>query len=105
MSAEVATEEKNSEQIPGVEPEKVALRYGRTAGLLTIGVGLTGVATYLFFALASHALSKTDYGEIAVVWSAVFITVSTLYRPIEQLLSRTIAERRARDQEIGQPLR
>jgi O-antigen/teichoic acid export membrane protein len=89
----------------GVEPDKAALRYTRTAGLLTIGVGLTGLATYAFFALASHALSKDDYGEIAVVWSAVFITVSTLYRPIEQLLSRTIAERRARDQRIGQPLR
>jgi O-antigen/teichoic acid export membrane protein len=105
MSAEISADEEKSKPAEGVEPEKAALRYGRTAGLLTVGVGLTGIATYLFFALASHDLSKNDYGEIAVAWSAVFITVSTLYRPIEQLLSRTIAERRARDQHIGQPIR
>jgi O-antigen/teichoic acid export membrane protein len=89
----------------GVQPTKTALLYSRSAGLLTVGVGLAGLATYAFFALASHALSRNEYGEIAVVWSAVFITVSTLYRPIEQLLSRTIAERRALDQHISQPLR
>ncbi len=37
-------------------------------------------------------LSKPDYGQITVLWSAVFITISTLYRPIEQLLSRHISE-------------
>jgi O-antigen/teichoic acid export membrane protein len=68
-------------------------------------VGLTGVITYLYFAVASHILSKTDYGEIAVLWSAVFITVSTLYRPIDQLLSRHISERRELGQPIGEPMR
>ncbi|MGH2980577.1 MAG: lipopolysaccharide biosynthesis protein, partial [Solirubrobacterales bacterium] len=77
----------------------------KTAGFLTIGVGLTGVITYLYFAVASHTLSKVDYGEIAVVWSAVFITVSTLYRPVDQLLSRHISERRTRGEPIGQPVR
>ncbi len=82
-----------------------ARRYGRTAGLLSIGVGATGLITYLFFALASHNLGKDEYGELVVLWSVVFITVSTLYRPVEQLLSRTIAEREARGQEITQTLR
>jgi O-antigen/teichoic acid export membrane protein len=68
-------------------------------------VGLTGIITYLYFAVASHILSKTDYGEIAVLWSAVFITVSTLYRPIDQLLSRHISERRQLGQPIGEPMR
>ena len=54
-----------------------ARSYGRRASLLSIGVGLTGLITYLYFAIASHELSKDDYGEIAVLWSAVFITVST----------------------------
>ena len=35
----------------------------------------------------------------------LFVTVSVIYRPIEQLLSRTIAERRARGREHDQPLR
>ncbi len=61
--------------------------------------------TYLYFAVASHILSKTDYGEIAILWSAVFITVSTLYRPIDQLLSRHISERRQLRQPVGEPMR
>jgi O-antigen/teichoic acid export membrane protein len=40
-----------------------------------------------------------------VLWSAVFITVSTLYRPIDQLLSRHISERRTRGEPISQPMR
>ena len=52
-----------------------------------------GVITYAYFLIASHVLSKPDYGQITVLWSAVFITISTLYRPVEQLLSRHISER------------
>ena len=79
--------------------------YGKTASFLAVGVGLTGVVTYAYFLIASHVLSKPDYGQITVLWSAVFITISTLYRPIEQLLSRHISERMAKGQPIGQPMR
>ena len=79
--------------------------YGRTASFLAIGVGLTGVITYVYFFIASHVLSKGDYGQITVLWSAVFITISTLYRPVEQLLSRHISERTAQGQSINQPMR
>jgi O-antigen/teichoic acid export membrane protein len=79
--------------------------YGKTASFLAVGVGLTGVITYAYFLIASHVLSKPDYGQITVLWSAVFITISTLYRPIEQLLSRHISERRVKGQPIGQPMR
>src|SRR4029077_15514579 len=33
--------------------------------------------------------------RIALLWSVMFVIISVIYRPIEQLLSRTIAERRA----------
>jgi O-antigen/teichoic acid export membrane protein len=79
--------------------------YGKTASFLAIGVGLTGVITYVYFFVASHVLSKPDYGQITVLWSAVFITISTLYRPIEQLLSRHISEHRVKGEPIGQPMR
>jgi O-antigen/teichoic acid export membrane protein len=79
--------------------------YGKTASFLAVGVGLTGVITYAYFLIASHVLSKPDYGQITVLWSAVFITISTLYRPIEQLLSRHISERTLKGQPIGQPMR
>src|SRR5436190_20343974 len=80
-------------------------RFGRAAGMLSVGIGSAGLLTYLYFSLASHNLDKADYGEVVVLWTAVFVTISTLFRPVEQLLSRTIAERQARDQPIGQPLR
>jgi O-antigen/teichoic acid export membrane protein len=79
--------------------------YGRLASFLAIGVGLTGLITYAYFLIASHVLSKPDYGQITVLWSAVFITISTLYRPIEQLLSRSISERRAKGEAISEPMR
>ncbi len=82
-----------------------AADYGKTASFLAIGVGLTGAITYTYFFIASHVLSKTDYGEITVLWSAVFITVSTLYRPIDQLLSRHISERLVRGESIAEPVR
>ncbi|MGN6258969.1 MAG: lipopolysaccharide biosynthesis protein [Solirubrobacterales bacterium] len=84
---------------------KSSADYGKTASFLAVGVGLTGVITYAYFLLASHHLSKPDYGQITVLWSAVFITISTLYRPIEQLLSRHISERRVKGEPVGQPMR
>jgi len=79
--------------------------YGKTASFLAVGVGLTGLITYAYFLIASHTLSKPDYGQITVLWSAVFITISTLYRPVEQLLSRHLSERIAKGQPIDQPTR
>jgi O-antigen/teichoic acid export membrane protein len=69
--------------------------YGRGAAVLSVGIGVTGLVTYAYFSLASHSLSDDDYGGITLLWSAVFIVVSVLYRPVEQLLSRTISERDA----------
>jgi O-antigen/teichoic acid export membrane protein len=80
-------------------------RFGRSAVLLSSGIGLAGLLTYVYFSLASHSLSRQDYGEIVVLWSSTFVAISVLYRPVEQLLSRTISEREARGQPIGEPLR
>jgi len=79
--------------------------YGRAAGLLTIALGSAGVLAYLFFAFASHSLSRDEYGEIVVLWSVVFVAASTLFRPIEQLLSRTLAEREQVGEDSGHVLR
>jgi len=89
----------------GRKAGSASAEYGRTASFLAIGVGLTGLITYAYFLIASHVLSKPDYGQITVLWSAVFITISTLYRPIEQLLSRHVSERMERGQSVSQPLR
>lgn len=79
--------------------------YGKTASFLAVGVGLTGLITYAYFLIASHTLSKPDYGQITVLWSAVFITISTLYRPVEQLLSRHISERQVKGESLVEPVR
>ena len=74
-------------------------QYGRSAAGLTIALGLGGVLTYVYFALASRSLDPDEYGEIVVLWSVVFLLASTLFRPVEQLLARTLAER----QQVGAP--
>ncbi|MGH2845631.1 MAG: lipopolysaccharide biosynthesis protein, partial [Thermoleophilaceae bacterium] len=84
---------------PGPPPmpgRSAAGSYGRGAAILSVGIGATGLITFGYFSLASHSLPEADYGRITLLWSAVFITVSVLYRPVEQLLSRTIADRDAR---------
>jgi O-antigen/teichoic acid export membrane protein len=78
-----------------VAEAKEGAGFQRGAAILSAGIGVTGLVTYAYFSLASHSLSDDDYGGITLLWSAVFITVSVLYRPVEQLLSRTIAEREA----------
>jgi O-antigen/teichoic acid export membrane protein len=73
--------------------------------VLSVGIGVTGLVTYAYFSLASYGLSPDDYGGITLLWSAIFFVVSVLYRPVEQLLSRTIAERDARGQAGREHLR
>ncbi len=89
----------------GASGRSASAEYGKTASFLAVGVGLTGLITYAYFLIASHVLSKPDYGQITVLWSAVFITISTLYRPVEQLLSRHISERLEKREPIGQQMR
>jgi O-antigen/teichoic acid export membrane protein len=79
--------------------------YGRGAAILSVGIGITGLVTYAYFALASHTLSSHDYGGITLLWSTIFIIVSVLYRPVEQMLSRTISDRDVRGQEGHEHLR
>ena len=79
--------------------------YGRGARILSVGIALTGLVTFAYFALAAHALSAVEYTRISLVWSIMFVVASVIYRPIEQLLSRTIADRRARGLSGGHNLR
>jgi O-antigen/teichoic acid export membrane protein len=79
--------------------------YGRGARILSVGIATTGVVTFAYFSVASHVLDDPDYKAVSLLWSVLFVTVSVIYRPIEQLLSRTIADRRARGLEHDHPLR
>jgi O-antigen/teichoic acid export membrane protein len=101
----VSTDSPNGTPPPAGRGTESTADYGKTASFLAIGVGLTGVITYVYFFIASHVLSTFDYGQITVLWSAVFITISTLYRPIEQLLSRNIAQHTVKGEPLGSTMR
>jgi O-antigen/teichoic acid export membrane protein len=79
--------------------------YGAGARILSIGIASTGLVTFAYFSVASYALNDVDYKGISLLWSVLFVIVSVIYRPIEQLLSRTIAGRRARGLHAGHPIR
>jgi O-antigen/teichoic acid export membrane protein len=86
-------------------PNDATRRYGRGARILSVGIATTGLVTFAFFSLASHALSEVDYKGISLLWSVMFLIISIIYRPVEQLLSRTISVRRAQGLHGGHPLR
>jgi O-antigen/teichoic acid export membrane protein len=79
--------------------------YARGARILSVGIASTGLFTFAYFAVASHVLPSAAYGAISLLWAVLFVVISIIYRPVEQLLSRTIAERRARGLSGGHPLR
>jgi O-antigen/teichoic acid export membrane protein len=91
--------------LSGSATSESSVSYGRGAAILSVGIGLTGLITFSYFSLASYALPDEQYGQITLLWSAMFITVSVLYRPVEQLLSRTIADHDARGIEGSHHLR
>ncbi len=79
--------------------------FARGARILSIGIAATGIFSFAYFGVSSHVLSASLYGAIALLWSILFVVISVIYRPVEQLLSRSIADRRARGLHTGHPLR
>ncbi|MHB8533182.1 MAG: polysaccharide biosynthesis protein, partial [Solirubrobacteraceae bacterium] len=73
--------------------------YGAGARILSIGIASTGLLTFAYFSITSHVLGEAQAKRIDLLWSVMFVIISVIYRPIEQLLSRTIAQRRARGSE------
>jgi O-antigen/teichoic acid export membrane protein len=86
-----------------VDEEVEAPGYGRGARILSIGIATTGLFTFAYFSVASHVLGEVSAKRIDLLWSVMFVIISVIYRPIEQLLSRTIARSRATG--VGHELR
>ena len=80
----------------GPDPSGQDRSFVSGARILTIGIASTGIFTFLYLATASHVLTPAAYSRISLCWAIMFVILSVIYRPIEQLLSRTIADRRAR---------
>src|ERR687893_242060 len=79
----------------------LAGRQGAGAGSAYIAASfaVSGVLTYAFQSLSAHALGKADYGSLALLWSATFLTVQVLWTGGTQTLGRYVAEREARRQD------
>jgi O-antigen/teichoic acid export membrane protein len=84
---------------PGPNAAKPARSYGSGARILSIGIASTGILTFAYFSITSHVLGEVAAKRVDLLWSIMFVIISVIYRPIEQLLSRTIADRRARGHE------
>jgi O-antigen/teichoic acid export membrane protein len=69
--------------------------YGRGARVLAAGIAATGLLTFAYFAVASHVLDAGEAADLDVLWAVMFVVLAVIYRPIEQLLARTLARRRA----------
>ena len=67
-------------------------------GTAAVGAGLivAGVSAYGFLFVADRALSKVQYSPLGALWSLVFLAGPGLFLPLEQEISRALAERRAR---------
>src|SRR5436305_1894224 len=70
--------------------ERAAAGYGRAAAILSVALALTGLLTFGFFSAASHVLDAPSYHRIVLLWSVMFIVISTL-----SLLVIPVAGRRA----------
>jgi O-antigen/teichoic acid export membrane protein len=92
LSGSEATLERVVDELEADEPGG---GYGRGARILSIGIATTGLFTFAYFSVASHVLGEVSAKRIDLLWSVMFVIISVIYRPIEQLLSRTIARSRA----------
>jgi O-antigen/teichoic acid export membrane protein len=92
LPAKGSLSKREADGAPGSTTQR---SYGSGARILSIGIAATGLFTFAYFSIASHVLSPVDAKRLDLLWSVMFVVISVIYRPIEQLLSRTIAERRA----------
>ncbi len=94
-----------SVQVAGVEVARPATAVARPrravsgTWLLSGAMIASGVLTYAFHILAARTLGPTAYGQIAVLWGAMFLAAIVLFRPVEQTTSRALADRLARGEE------
>jgi hypothetical protein len=75
------------------------------ARILSIGIASTGLFTFAYLALAANLLTPADYSRVSICWAIMYVILCVIYRPVEQLLSRTIADRHARGEHAARVLK
>lgn len=71
----------------------------RDAALLSVGTLASGLLAYAFNVLAARSLGPEAYGAIGALWAGMFLVAVLLFRPLEQTVSRSVADAIARDQD------
>lgn len=76
-------------------------------GTLSVGVGLllSGVTAYGFLVLSARALGPEEYAPLGLLWTAMFLVGPGMFLPVEQEVSRALAERASRQQGGGPVVR
>jgi O-antigen/teichoic acid export membrane protein len=95
---------------PAGEPGAGGVRSGNGdfasgARILSVGIASTGLFTFAYLALASNLLTPQDYSRVSICWAIMYVILCVIYRPVEQLLSRTIADRHARGEHAASVLK
>jgi O-antigen/teichoic acid export membrane protein len=75
------------------------------AALMSIGTLASGVLAYAFNVLAARALGPAAYGAVGALWGGMFLLAVLLFRPIEQTISRAVADHAARGQDARPVIR
>lgn len=63
---------------------------------MAVGLGISGVATYVFFAISYRSLPPARYAAVGVLWSLLFAVGNGVMQPLEQEVARAVSERRAK---------
>jgi O-antigen/teichoic acid export membrane protein len=56
---------------------------------------VSGLSAYAFLSVTSHALTPEEYAPLGLLWTVVFLVGPGFFLPVEQEVSRALAERRA----------
>jgi O-antigen/teichoic acid export membrane protein len=75
------------------------------AVLMSVGTLASGVLAYAFNVLAARALGPAAYGAIGALWGGMFLLAVLLFRPIEQTVSRAVADHVARGEDARPAVR
>ena len=68
----------------------------RDAALLSAGTIGSGLLAYAFNVLAARALGPEAFAAVGALWAGMFLIAVLLFRPLEQTVSRTVADLVAR---------
>lgn len=83
--------------------DRLAERNPLPDGTLTVGAGLVvnGVMSYAFLGLAGRTLGKEAFEPLSVLWALIYLLGAGFFLPLEQEVSRALANRWARGLGVG----